>query len=220
MNQAHFDQAAATWDANPTRLGMSKAFATAIEATVPLQADWAAMEYGCGTATLSFLLAGKLRHITAADASPGMLEQVRLKIAANGLTSIQPRLLDLTDMPPPEARFNFIFCAMALHHVADIPDLAAKFAALLLPGGWLAIADLYAEDGSFHPDVVVPHHGFEPERLAAVFASVGLTDLTWQTVHGLERHGRRYPLFLLTGRCFACAKVPPAAGRLAGGGEG
>jgi ubiquinone/menaquinone biosynthesis C-methylase UbiE len=200
MSQAHFDQAAATWDADPTRMGMSKAFATAIVATVPLQAAWSAMEYGCGTATLSFLLAGKLGKITAADASPGMIEQVHRKVVAGGIANVQPRLLDLTDAPPPGERFDVIFCAMALHHVADIASLAAKFAALLLPGGWLAIADLHAEDGSFHPDVAVPHHGFEPEELAAVFAAAGLTGLAWRTVHELERHGRRYPLFLLTGR--------------------
>jgi 2-polyprenyl-3-methyl-5-hydroxy-6-metoxy-1,4-benzoquinol methylase len=201
MNPAHFDQAAATWDADPARLAMSEAFAAAIEATVPLEPDWAAMEYGCGTATLSFLLAGKLGRITAADASPGMIEQVCRKVAASGTTNIQPQLLDLTDAPPPADRFDFIFCAMALHHVADSAALAATFAALLSPGGWLAVADLCAEDGSFHPDVVVPHNGFEPEELAAVFAAAGLTGLRWRTVHEIERHSRRYPLFLLTGRC-------------------
>jgi 2-polyprenyl-3-methyl-5-hydroxy-6-metoxy-1,4-benzoquinol methylase len=199
MSQTHFDQAAATWDANPTRLAMSNAVAAAIQAAVPLRAAWTAMEYGCGTATLSFLLAGKLGHITAADASTGMLDQVLHKATANGIANVQPCLLDLTHALPPAETFDFIFCAMALHHVTDTADLAAKFAALLLPGGWLAVADLHAEDGSFHQDMVVPHNGFVPEDLAAVFANAGLTGLTWRTVHELERQGRKYPLFLLTG---------------------
>lgn len=200
MSQAHFEQAAATWDANPVRLGMTKALAAAIDAAVPLRPTWTAMEYGCGTATLSFLLAAKLGRITAADASPGMLEQVRQKVAASGVVSIQPCLLDLTQAPPSAGGFDFAYCAMVLHHITDIPDLAAKFAALLAPGGWLAVADLHAEDGSFHQGVVVPHHGFSPAGLASVFAAAGFSDLGWQTVHEIERQGRRYPLFLLTGR--------------------
>ena len=200
MTTAHFDQAAATWDENPARLAMSKAFAIAIAECVPLHPDWRALEYGCGTATLSFLLADKLGCITAADASEGMLEQVRLKIAASGNRTITPRQLDLANTAPTGESFDFIYCAMALHHVADTQGLAGKFAALLAPGGWLAIVDLCAEDGSFHPDFTVPHNGFAPDRLAALFQDAGLTGCAWRTVHELERDGRRYPQFLLTAR--------------------
>ncbi len=200
MTTAHFDRAAATWDENPVRLTMSKAFAAAIAECVPLRSDWRALEYGCGTATLSFLLADKLGNITTADASEGMVEQVRLKIAASGNRTITPRQLDFTNAAPAGESFDFIYCAMALHHVADTRDLVGKFAALLTPGGWLAIVDLCAEDGSFHQDVAVPHNGFDPEKLRNTFAAAGVDKLGWQTVYEMERNGHRYPIFLLTGR--------------------
>ena len=230
MTTAHFDQAAATWDENPMRLAMSKVFADAMAEHVPLRSDWRALEYGCGTGTLSFLLADKLGRITAADASGGMLEQVRRKVAESGVRNLTPRQLDLAEAAPAGETFDFIFSAMVMHHVADVQDLAAKLGALLAPDGWLAIADLCAEDGSFHQDMVVPHNGFAPESLAGVFAAAGLTGLEWRTVHTMERNGRRYPIFLLTGRkaqtflhsrqnswhCFAWAQpIPRERGRLA-----
>ncbi|MFA5203932.1 MAG: class I SAM-dependent methyltransferase [Lentisphaeria bacterium] len=195
---AHFDQAAATWDVNPTRRAMSAAIAAAIDATVPLTPTWTALEYGCGTATLGFLLAPRLRSVVAADSSPGMLDQVRQKAAAGGVRNLQPRLLDLTQGTPAGESFDFIFSAMTLHHVDNLAALTASFARLLAPGGWLALADLCPEDGSFHPDTVVPHHGVDPAELGRQLAGAGLRTVAWRPVHELERHGRRYPIFLLT----------------------
>jgi len=74
MDTAHFDQAAATWDENPSRLALTRAIAAAVADAVPLMPHGSAMEYGCGTATLSFLLAGSLGKIVAADVSQGMLD--------------------------------------------------------------------------------------------------------------------------------------------------
>ena len=199
MNTEHFDKAAATWDDNPVRSAMSAAVAAAIAEEVPLHAEWRALECGCGTAALSFLLHGRLGSITAADASGGMIELVRRKMAACGVRNITPVQVDLTKDVPVGAPFDFIFSAMVLHHVVDIPGLASRLVSLLAPGGWLALADLCLEDGTFHPDTIVPHNGFDPDTLAAVFRAAGLASPSWRVVHEMERNGRRYPLFLLTG---------------------
>ena len=198
MSTQRFDQQAATWDDNPLRRAMAAAVAAAIQADVPLRPEWTALEYGCGTAALSFRLSGQLSQIVAADSSPGMLEQVRQKLAVTGVANILPLQLDLGSEPPPPTRFNFIACAMSVHHVEDLRRLAAAFATLLVPGGWLAIADLEAEDGSFHEDQAVPHHGFEPAVLANLLKAAGLTGAAWRTIHTMERNGRAYPIFLLT----------------------
>lgn len=200
MDTAHFDRAAATWDDNPVRLQLTRAIATAVAAQVPPQAQGVALEYGCGTATLSFLLAGHVGRVVAADTSPGMLAQVRRKLAAAGVSNVIPRQLDLTRGQVPRERYDLILCAMALHHVADAHRLLRTFAALLRPGGWLALADLEREDGSFHGAEHVPHYGFEPATLTATLAAAGLTDAAWRTVHQVMRNGRTYPVFLLTAR--------------------
>lgn len=198
MNTERFDRLAATWDDNPLRQAMTAAVAAAIQADVPLRPEWTALEYGCGTAALSFRLSEKVCRMVAADSSPGMLEQVRQKLAAAGAGNIAPLQLDLGCEPPPPESFDFIVCCMSVHHVEDLRRLAAAFATMLAPGGWLAIADLEAEDGSFHQDQVVPHNGFEPAVLANLLKAAGLTGAAWRTIHTMERNGRAYPIFLLT----------------------
>lgn len=201
MIPSRFDQAAATWDDNPVRQALTRAIAGAIRESVPLKRDWSALEYGCGTAALSVLLAGALGRITAADTSAGMLEEARRKLAAAGMGTITPQRLDLTCDAPPSAPFDFIFSAMTLHHVENVAALAATFAAMLAPGGWLALADLLPEDGSFHPsDQPVPHHGIDPEQLVRAVADAGLANPVWRTIHTVVRNGRNYPVFLLTAR--------------------
>ena len=198
MNTERFDQLAATWDDNPLRQALTAAVAAAIRTDVPLRPEWTALEYGCGTAALSFRLSGLLQQIVAADSSPGMLEQVRQKLTAAGTDNILPQQLNLDTEPPPPETVDLILCSMAMHHVEDLRRVAAAFAAMLRPGGWLAIADLEAEDGSFHQDQAVPHNGFEPAMLAGLMAKAGLTGAVWRTIHSMERNGRAYPIFLLT----------------------
>jgi ubiquinone/menaquinone biosynthesis C-methylase UbiE len=198
MSTERFDQLAATWDDDPLRQALIEAVAEAIQADVPLRPEWTALDYGGGTAALSFRLSGKLRHIVAADTSPGMLEQAGRKLAASGTANIELRQLDLGHEPPPPETFNLIICCMSLHHVEDLHRLAAAFSAMLAPGGWLAIADLHAEDGSFHQGQTVPHNGFEPVVLGNILAKAGLAKAVWRTIHTMERHGNGYPIFLLT----------------------
>ena len=41
---------------------------------------------------------------------------------------------------------------MTLHHIPDTNGILNKFHALLEPNGYLLVADLEKEDGSFHTD--------------------------------------------------------------------
>ena len=198
MDSTRFDQLAATWDDNPTRVALTKAVAHGIMETVPLSPDWTALEYGCGTAALSFLLSAYLRTITAADASEGMLAQVEKKLAGTGVHNITPVRMDLERDAAGPDRYDFICNSMVLHHVTDTAKLVSAFASVLVSGGWLAITDLCKEDGSFHPDMTVPHHGFEPAELAALLTAAGFCAPAWRTIHAINRNGRDYPVFLLT----------------------
>ena len=47
-------------------------------------------------------------------------------------------------------KFDLIFTQMVLHHVSDIETIINRLSQLLNPGGYLAVADLYEEDGSFY----------------------------------------------------------------------
>ena len=195
-----FDDRAQTWDADPVKQERAEAVATALRRQIPLSPAWQALEYGCGTGLLSFALRADLRRITLADSSPGMLAVLDRKIAAAGLTQLHPLALDLLTDPPPAERHDLIFTLMTLHHVADVARLLRIFHDLLRPGGWLAIADLDQEDGSFHGPGFTGHNGFDREALRAQLAAVGFDGVDFSTCYVLKKATdqgpREYPLFL------------------------
>ena len=197
---SRFDEAAATWDDNPRRRQLSEAIAQAIRQAVPLKKDWRVLEYGCGTATLGFLLAPHVREVVAADASAGMIEQVRRNLAQSSHVNLTPTLLDLSQQPAPAERFDLIVTAMAMHHVEDVQQVLTRVGEMLTDGGYLAIADLCQEGGSFHQDILVPHNGFCPAALAeTVVRCIRGTHCRWQTIHTVIKNDRQYEIFLLTG---------------------
>jgi hypothetical protein len=95
---------------------------------------------------------------------------------------------------------------MTLHHLHDIPFVLGRLVALLKPGGWLAVADLDPEDGSFHSNAEgVFHQGFERRQIAAWLAQEGLLDVTVTDAHSLRKLNRAgeprvYGIFLATGQ--------------------
>lgn len=91
---------------------------------------------------------------------------------------------------------------MAMHHVQDTAALLRALFAHLAPGGWLALADLDAEDGTFHPAGLegVYHAGFDRPALGAALGAAGFTDVVFGTAVEVQREGRVYPVFLVTAR--------------------
>ena len=62
---------------------------------------------------------------------------------------------------------------MVLHHVDDTEAATNTFYSLINACGYLAIADLYTEDGSFHCSDVKVHRVFDIERLADILKKAG-----------------------------------------------
>lgn len=205
-NRARFDRIAASWDDSPTRRALAAAVANAIADAAPVAPHWRALEYGCGTGLVGARLAPRLGHLLATDLSPGMLRVLAEKARTAGLANLETRVLDLTREPPPAARFELIFSSMTLHHIPDVPALLRVFHGMLQPDGWLALADLDAEDGSFHaPDVPgVAHHGFDRSELARWLMDAGFRDVAVRSAHTVEKirdgHTARYPVFLISAR--------------------
>jgi ubiquinone/menaquinone biosynthesis C-methylase UbiE len=195
MSNEYFDKAAATWDDNPARRAISVAVADAIRQVVHLGKKMLVLDYGCGTGLLSFLLAGDVGGVLAADSSDGMLEQVRKKIAGQGVKNVRVMRFDVTEHGQIAASHDLVVSAMTMHHIGDVQAALSGLAAMLKPGGWLAIADLCTEDGSFHQDVKVPHNGFEPDELARRLKDIGMREVSWQVVHEVEKNSRQYPVF-------------------------
>lgn len=196
-----FDARAQTWD-DAKKLQRAEAVAAGIRRAVPLDPSMSALEYGAGTGLLSFALRDALGPITLADSSAGMRAVAADKIAAANATQMRVIDLDLMrDAIPPE-RYDLIFSMMTLHHVPDVPRVLAVFRDMLSAGGRLCIADLDAEDGSFHGRGVNVHHGFERGALRGALTAAGFADVAVGDCCDVERGERTYSVFL------ACCRKP------------
>lgn len=194
-----FDSRAATWD-DAGKIKRAEEVASAIRRSVPLDRSMRALEYGAGTGLLSFRLRGALGPVTLADSSAGMRAAAEQKIARAGAADMRVVDLDLMRDPIPAERYDLIFSMMTMHHVPDLARVLAAFHEMLNEGGRLCIADLDAEDGSFHgPDVDV-HHGFERGAFRAALDKAGFTETGVGDCCVVEHGPRKYSVFLACGR--------------------
>jgi ubiquinone/menaquinone biosynthesis C-methylase UbiE len=199
-----FDAKARGWDSIPGRSERACAVAEGIRRRVPFTPGLHALEYGCGTGLLSFALQPFPGRITLADSSPGMLAVLAEKIAAAGIANMTPLRLDLSADPPPAGRYDLIHTLMTLHHIPDTQAVLRAFFGMLAEPGWLCVADLDREDGSFHNSDFSGHRGFDRGDLETACAQIGFRKIAFDTVYLTVREtaaGRKvYPVFLMTAR--------------------
>lgn len=166
----HFDQAAATWDLNEDRDRVHAKLAAALMTVAPEGCGLRALDFGCGTGAMSFVMSRRLDRVDAVDTSAGMIAKLSEKlIEKNAPTNIFPHRIELQKDSFPLGCFDLIYTVMALHHVKDIERIIGIFSRLLKPNGSLVLIDLAQEDGTFHADKTGIHHfGFEPQTIAGM----------------------------------------------------
>ncbi len=201
----NFDESAKDWDSDPAKVERARVVADAIRSAIPLSTDMNALEYGCGTGPLSFALQSDLGKITLADTSQGMLDVLTEKISAAGVTNMHPARLDLSKDPLPAERYHLTYSLMVLHHIHEAKDIINKFHALLEPNGYLLVADLDKEDGSFHTDGTTDvHKGFDRAELQKWVEAAGFGNVTFSTAYEIKREingkEKSFPVFLMTAR--------------------
>lgn len=202
MPPSRFDALATSWDDNPVRVALARDVVAAILRQLPITTAMTAMDFGCGTGLVTLGMAEHVHTIMGIDNSAGMLEVLAQKAQAAGLMNVTTRLLDLEEQPvPDDLHVDLIVSAMALHHIADVPRVLADFRTLLAPGGYVALADLVTEDGSFHSaDMPIHHRGFSPDWLMEQLRALGFTELEAVIATTITRAQGEYPVFLVRGR--------------------
>jgi ubiquinone/menaquinone biosynthesis C-methylase UbiE len=193
----NFDVAALNWDEEPRRVKLAQEISDAIMKNLPLSADWDCLDFGCGTGLVTMQLAPSVRTITGIDSSSGMIDKLNEKILRSPYVNIRTEQCTLNDVNMPTARFHLITSAMTLHHIETPVTLFQTFRTFLLPGGWLALADLESEDGTFHEDTTgVFHRGFSNYELTEMLESAGFIAVSISTATSVVKGGREYPVFL------------------------
>ena len=185
MNE--FDLKAAEWDKQQMHRERAEAVAAEIVRQIPLDETMTAMEFGAGTGLLSFMLKDRLKEITLIDNSEGMVKVLNEKLKAEHAVTMKAVKADLEREDLLPGSYDFIYNLMVLHHVGDVETVVKKFNDMLNPGGYLAIADLYREDGSFHGADFSGHKGFDRNDLAQRASDAGFTNISFSSVLSISK---------------------------------
>ena len=187
------------WDMNSKRVQSAKAIAREIEKSIKLTKEMHLMDFGAGTGLLSYCLSHTIGKVTAIDNSPSMLVFFHEK-SKDFLCETAVLELDLVkDNLPKETVYDGIISSMTLHHIQDIKALFSKFYDALKDDGFMALADLDSEDGTFHSDNEgVFHFGFERDFLEKVAKAVGFKEIKFETANTIRKPHATFTVFLMT----------------------
>lgn len=201
MGISKFDKNAFTYDLKPMHVERAKAVADAIKDSIKINKDWHIADFGCGTGLLGFNFIEDVKQITMIDVSQNMLDILKGKIESLNIKNMKILKLDIfnTDNLPIE-RFDLIVSLMTFHHIQDIRLGLIKLKSMLKSDGFLALADLYEEDGSYHQDGDTVHNGINQEELKQFASEIGLRFITSNTPYVIKKTidntQREYPVFL------------------------
>lgn len=138
-----WDAAASTFDEAPDH-GLRNAQTAAAWTTLLRQALPAApskvLDVGCGTGSLSLLVAELGHHVTGIDISPAMLTAAREK-TARAEYIVDFRVMDAAYPQFAPSSFDAVLCRHVLWALPDPADILQRWTALLKPAGRLVLIE-------------------------------------------------------------------------------
>ena len=201
IDAAYFDKKAEQWDAYTARVKRAEHIYKSIAAEITIHTDDTVLDFGCGTGLLGFNFMNEVKSVTFADASVGMLEQVKKK--AENLPAGKVKLLNAATEAIRET-YTIIVSLLALHHVEPLDETLCNLSNHVAENGYICLSDLDIEDGSFHYPQIVPHNGIDREDVIRNVTKSGMHIICNKTVFIEERivggKKKTYPIFLIIGK--------------------
>ena len=193
---SHFDKRAGTWDSGDIRVNGAKTIADAINTKITLSDDMDIMDFGVGTGLLGFEIAKSVKKVYGIDTSTQMLEKLKEKNTSE--LSIDAINQDIIKEPLIQT-FDGLVSSMTLHHVEDLKAFFDVIYTNINDNGFIAIADLETEDGTFHSDNIgVFHFGFNNKELCDIVKSCGFKDVKFENINTINKPHKDFGVFLLT----------------------
>ncbi len=193
----HFKNKSKSWDMNSKRVQNAKGIAELIVKNIKLNKSMELMDFGAGTGLLSYFVAPFVKKIVAVDNSPSMLLEFENKCDEFSCeTEVIEKDLSTDTL---DRKFDGVISSMTIHHLEDTAALLSKLYNMLDDGGFIAIADLDSEDGSFHSDNTgVFHYGFDRHVLAEHAQKAGFKDVTFSLASTISKPQAEFTVFLMT----------------------
>lgn len=193
---SHFDKRAKTWDSGDIRVNGAATIADAIKEKITLKKDMDIMDFGVGTGLLGFIIAEDVKKVYGVDTSTQMLAKLQEKNSSE--VSIEAIHQDIVKEPLSQT-FNGVVSSMTLHHVEDLKAFFDVIYKNINDDGFIAIADLESEDGTFHSDNAgVFHFGFEDKELCKIVEKSGFKNVKFENINTINKPHRDFGVFLLT----------------------
>ena len=190
-----FDIEAKNWDKNRRRVDLAKTIADEIKKAIHINKEFKILDFGCGTGLLAYNFENEANEIIGVDPSIKMVEEFNKKS-----TSLKIRAY-CSDIKKIEEKFDLIISSMTFHHIKDIEKTINLLRDKLKENGFLCIADLESEDGTFHDkgNNGVYHFGFDIDNLSKIFSKNRFEIVCKKRVYTIKKH-KDFHIFLI------CAK--------------
>ncbi len=134
----------ATWDAVAAGYAdLATHFARYAEEAlrlVPPAASHRVLDVAAGPGTLAFVAAKRVARVVAVDFSPGMIEQITLRAAKDGVSNLEAAVMDAQALGLADGSFDAAYC---LFGVMFFPERGRAFSELrrvLAPSGRVLVA--------------------------------------------------------------------------------
>ena len=137
---ATYDAAADHFDDEP--LGFWEQIGRRTVARLGLRAGDSVLDVGCGTGASALPAAqivGRDGFVVGVDLSAHLIDRARTKAMTCGLTNVEFRLADMTELGYPNGRFDAVVSVFSIFFVPDMEGLVRELWRMVRPGGKLAV---------------------------------------------------------------------------------
>jgi len=197
--QDRFEKLAKSWDSKPARVKGALTFVDKIKEFLPKDlSSYDLLDYGCGTGLVSFGFASDVKSIEGLDNSKAMVDVYNEKASKIGMNNITAKLHNINNENLQKEKYDLIVTNMTMHHIKDTQDFIKKLSTSLKPNGYLCIADLKSEDGTFHSDNTgVEHFGFDTQLIYNYFVNSNLNNINLGLLESINKPSNTYEVFYI-----------------------
>ncbi len=104
------------------------------------------LDVACGAGAIVCAFAENVRSASGIDLTPAMIQRAKLMQKQKGLTNVSWQVGDVMSLPYPDETFSIVTCRYALHHMEQPSTVLGEMARVLVPGGRMVLADVYAPE--------------------------------------------------------------------------
>ncbi|MEA3228786.1 MAG: class I SAM-dependent methyltransferase [Campylobacterota bacterium] len=184
------------WDMGTIRVQGAIKIADAIQEKIVLNKEMEVIDFGTGTGLLGFLIAEDVKQVHGIDTSKNMLQKLEEKNSPE--LFIKTYCQDIIKIPLTQ-KFDGLVSSMTLHHIEDLKLFFTTIFNTLNKNGFIAIADLTIEDGTFHSNNDgVFHFGFDKNELSTIVKECGFKDVKFEVINSIKKPHKDFDIFLLS----------------------